>query len=331
MKNIMKIFIVITCSIIILGSCNESDCWQKYSYNDMLPIIGIWAYSSNAIFIPGDKDLLRLDATNGKWDDLGHCESSLARAPVWGSSPSDVYFYSSLLCHYNGSAFQVITTPAGSITAIWGSSATDIYAAIDSHIDGIGIYHYNQNTWELMLNTDQAINHIAGTSSENVFAAGTNGTIYHYDGVAWVMMDSADKGNIISITANSDGSAFTVNGNGVFQVFDGSDWKVMDTPNYFYQLYSPMALWSSSRNDLYFVVSQNYVNHYDGKKWSDITANVTGYRSSYGWIVNDISGVSPKDVFIGGGEAYNTGENGEVEKFNGIIYWYNSNRCGGKP
>ena len=65
---------------------------------------------------------------------------------VWGFSADDVYAVANdgSVLHYSGSAWSVVSKPAVWLSAIWGTSSTDLYAG------GEGIFHYDGSTWSNM-------------------------------------------------------------------------------------------------------------------------------------------------------------------------------------
>lgn len=80
----------------------------------------------------------------------------------------------------------------------------DIYVAGTDNAFAVGnfglIYHYNGSTWSTMPSTVSSnINAVWGRSASDVFAVGDNGTILHYNGSAWQKMTSPTAKNLHSV------------------------------------------------------------------------------------------------------------------------------------
>jgi hypothetical protein len=72
-----------------------------------------------------------------------------------------------------------------SAMAIWGTSATDIFAV---GLNGT-IGHYDGVSWKPMQSpTASDLYGIWGTAHNDVFAVGSMGTILHFDGASWRVM-----------------------------------------------------------------------------------------------------------------------------------------------
>jgi hypothetical protein len=63
-----------------------------------------------------------------------------------------------------------------------------------------------------------------GFSENNVFAAGTNGTILHYNGTAWISMNSGVDNHLMDMWGKSPDNLYAVGTQGVVIHFDGINW-----------------------------------------------------------------------------------------------------------
>lgn len=105
---------------------------------------------------------------------------------LWGSGPADVYgaaYDNGYLNHWNGSRWGYVEVleykPSGlndEIGGVWGSSASDIWAARRwglVHWDGAGWGRYEvEKRWL----------DVWGASSDDVWAVAADGGLWHYDG-----------------------------------------------------------------------------------------------------------------------------------------------------
>lgn len=97
---------------------------------------------------------------------------------VWADAPNNVFAVGGsntgpLIQHNDGSTWSIMDAPAvGGLNAIWGASATDIYA-----VGARGILHYDGAAWSKV--SEQGGTNIWGLSSTDVYVVGSNGIILH--------------------------------------------------------------------------------------------------------------------------------------------------------
>ncbi|RPJ28823.1 MAG: fibronectin type III domain-containing protein [Chloroflexi bacterium] len=138
---------------------------------------------------------------------------------VWGSGASNVFAVGDgghtnstvtypLLYRYNGSTWTSSSLPLpdgwghGYLRAVWGSSASNVYAVGFGDMGSASIpllYHYNGSTWSFStpsLPTEDwgsgYLNGVWGSGTNDIYAVGSgnNGSsvatlLYHYDGSSW--------------------------------------------------------------------------------------------------------------------------------------------------
>jgi hypothetical protein len=215
----------------------------------------------------------------------------------------------------NWKAMDSSAAQGTNLTAVWGSSPSDIFAV---GADGM-ILHYDGQAWSTMTSgTFKHLSGIWGSSPSDVFAVGEDGTILHYDGKSWTTMDSSNTNWLYGIWGTSSKDVF-VGGPKSNLHYDGTTWNsslsVTDWPN---------SLWGSSSSDVFAVCLGGVILHYDGTTWSSMltamlpvtttktTADKTTTPTTFTTVNNpfllyDFYGVwgsSPSDVFAVGGAHY---------------------------
>ncbi len=146
------------------------------------------------------------------------------------------------------------------------------------------------STWSTMKSgTTSIIRDIWGTSNSNVYVAGYNGTILHYDGNSWVPMVSGTENDLTCIWGDSDSDVFAVGYIGIILHYDGSGWTPMEsiTEN------ALSRIWGHSSSDVFVVGNNGTILHYDGIAWSPMTSGTTSP-------LNGVWGYSGSDVFAVG-------------------------------
>jgi uncharacterized repeat protein (TIGR02543 family) len=112
-------------------------------------------------------------------------------------------------------------------TAIWGSSATDVWVADGS---GTGLWFYNGNGWVLNNQIQVLVTSLNGTSSSDIWA-GVSGGVYHFDGSNWTKMTiTGSTQQIISISATATNDAwFVEKTTGYVFRWNGTTFRQIDT------------------------------------------------------------------------------------------------------
>jgi hypothetical protein len=70
-------------------------------------------------------------------------------------------------------------------------------------------------------------------SDSDIFAVGQNGTILHYNGSAWIQMDSGTASTLNAVWGSSSSDVYAVGfdsgGSGTILHYDGSSWQEQET------------------------------------------------------------------------------------------------------
>lgn len=193
--------------------------------------------------------------------------------------------------------------------------------------------------WTVMAQVDGiSLNSIWGSSSINIFAVGSSGTILHYDGRTWNEEDAATTTDLNSVWGMSESSVYAVGDSGLILHYDGVDWSsaspVWDI------LYSAWCnsssckaagqnttllgrtgsvswsseysgdnlgtlhgVWGSSESDVFAVGAGGAILHNDGSGWSAMSSGII--KTLYG-----VCGSGPDNV-------YAVGDSGTILRYNG--------------
>jgi cysteine-rich repeat protein len=180
------------------------------------------------------------------------------------------------------------------LKGIWGS------ANIKFVVGAAGTILRSTNTqgrdWSPMdSGTTQALNSVWGSSGNNVFAVGDNGTIRRFDGNDWTPIPSPTPDHLRSVWVSDDGDAddtdevvfvlsrsTTSQSNQIWHR-DGTTWTSMPLPPGTVGL---QKLRGTKRNDIFAVGTSGQVLHYDGVAWAPIrTGTLSTFRGL--WLTSD--------------------------------------------
>jgi len=175
---------------------------------------------------------------------------------VSGSAPVNV------LPHVNWSQMASPTTQ--SISAVWGRSATDAYAAAPG-----GVLHFDGSSWTDM-GSGTAYERFWSTSPTNLFAR-IGGTLFQYDGTRWSEVALAPpSGPFKNIWASSVDDVWAIFFDGALARdrlahLSGGVWTVSDLTNGMYDI------WGVSSNDVWVTGYKGQTFRFDGAVWSEIS------------------------------------------------------------
>ncbi|PSQ96420.1 MAG: hypothetical protein BRD55_07035 [Bacteroidetes bacterium SW_9_63_38] len=153
-------------------------------------------------------------------------DAGSARVQVTGQSGQVIYTSD------NGSTWNQVTPGNGSALR-----AIDSYGAKSGHlVDG------NQTVFETtdgggtwtktgIADANVAFYGVDSDASNDVWVAGGNGTVYHWNGTAWSSNGIGEPDLDDLEVADSDDNGYTVGGGAAVFTYDGSSWSKQDTPN----------------------------------------------------------------------------------------------------
>jgi hypothetical protein len=149
------------------------------------------------------------------------------------------------------------------------------------------ILHYNGNTWTAMNSgTSMGLNGIWGSSANNVFAVGWSGTILHYNGTSWSTMTNNVSTDLSGVWGNAPNSVFAVGAMQTLLHWDGNTWTPITTPALEANF---AAVWGTAYNNVYIVGSQGDIYHFDGTSLTQMTSNTgNDLLCIWGGAANDI-------------------------------------------
>jgi hypothetical protein len=243
---------------------------------------------------------------------------------IWATGPEDVLFVGSSAHRYDGSSVERVDFGAledvGLLTA-WGTEDR-IFAAGDG-----GLFVYDGDDWgKLAIETDTQVHiyDMYGTSENDVFGVGSDGTVIHFDGATWQVMDSGAEKTLVGVWASAPDDVYAVGYDGTVLHYDGDTWSnlvVVDDVDYLgvagfeqghivaptredFVIFSDGVSWRPEpANDIKAIhgtapdnlygVGPHGLSHYDGESWTLVSRIFIPYEPT-------VFAVSPRDVYVAG-------------------------------
>jgi formylglycine-generating enzyme required for sulfatase activity/plastocyanin len=175
-----------------------------------------------------------------------------------------------------------------------GNSLQSVWGSSGNDVFAVGyngtISHYDGSNWTAQASgTTDTLESVWGSSSTDVFAVGESGKILHYDGSNWTAQTSGTYETLYGIWGSSNTDVFAVGGGGKILHYDGSNWTAQNSGT----TNTLYGVWGSSSNDIFAVGGSGKILHYDGSNW---TAQASGTTDT----LESVWGSSSTDVFAVG-------------------------------
>jgi len=197
--------------------------WTEMDLNSTVEDLwGVSGTSSTDVWVVGD-GILHWDG-NG-WDRMPE-DTASHFFRVWAAAPDDVYATSSYgAYHYDGNTWSPTVVepgfywavwgsssedvhfmgPGASFRGLWGSSASDVFAA---SLLGF-VFRYDGSGWNPMdTGSTGYFMDVWGASPNDLYVVGDDGLILHFDGATWTSMESGTTDQLWSIWGISSGDVF---------------------------------------------------------------------------------------------------------------------------
>jgi hypothetical protein len=253
----------------ILHSIDRGASWLQTPNTVVLR--GVWGADANNVFAvggTGDSILRLIDRTWTEQCTTGHRDLY----GIWGADLTNMYAVGDVSevetnmtngCGWSLSPDGGVPIDSASLKAVWGSSASDVYAA---GAKGVILHSTGDGLWSLQASgTTADLNGLWGNGSADVYAVGAQGTILHSrgDGV-WTPEPSGTLKILRRVWGSSGGDVYAV----------GDDWTILHSNgggawsavpaclalndpanNIFY------SVWGSGPTDVYLVGSSGTILH----------------------------------------------------------------------
>lgn len=264
-----------------------------------------------------------------KFNQLGAL-AAVSPGDIWavGSWSNDNLVNQTLIQHWDGTAWSVVTSPvaAGTSAFLYGAaalSANDVWAVGYTNIGVTAqltlVEHWDGSAWSTVISPSPSANRdilwaVSAVSANDVWAAGNSydGTnfrtlIEHWNGTEWSAVPSANGPSINflwgieAVSANDvwalgrsyDGAAYP----GLIERWNGSAWNLVAYPDdqFYNELYDAAALaaddvWAVGRHGGGFSNNLALVSHWDGSAWSIVANDIpAGSEENFLYAVEALS------------------------------------------
>ncbi|HVN71431.1 MAG TPA: Ig-like domain-containing protein [Desulfomonilia bacterium] len=170
------------------------------------------------------------------------------------------------------------------------SSASGSRAIIIILVCSLPIIIAHADTWQTVAPTSNNIYALWGTSDNDIYAAGANGTLLHNDGTSWQPISTNTSNDLTSVWGIPSVAVFSVGDQGTIFLNDGIRWLAFTH----FSVSHLNALWGTSVTNIYAVGSLGTILFFNGTSWQDASPS-----TATGIDFNSIWGSAEDDIWVG--------------------------------
>jgi hypothetical protein len=193
-----------------------------------IPARALWGSSKGDVWIGAD------DGTVYHFDGMTWTPVvAPAAIPIWrlwGSAPGDVWAFGQFgASHWTGSSWTNYPLSAGSILAVSGAGADDIWV-VEQAAPVPVLWHWDGAAWSVVATgATMPISTVVALAANDVFAAAGSGRIEHWNGTAWTETIVPAVGELAFMAATAHDDVIAASERDLFH-FDGTQWSEMRPP-----------------------------------------------------------------------------------------------------
>lgn len=300
--------------------------WSRTPTPSKKELTGVWASGPNDAWATGrEGELLRW---NGQaWTHVDAAGNTFDLHAVWGSAPNDVWAvgYTGRIFHFDGTTWALTKGGPGvsdRFLSVHGTAANDVWIA------GGSVHRWEGVKWTTQAGVTGE--HVWTPAKNDVWVAGTDGKVSHYDGQSWTPRPipitandivtsiggssptdvwaslrtggfmqwtngawqpvAAGTKNELSAVRTTGTEGWAVGAGGVLLRRSGASWTVASTGA---TTRTYQRVWGTSPTDIWVVGDEGTILHGDGTTFTPSPSNVS-------YTLYDVGGVAPNDVWATG-------------------------------
>lgn len=267
--------------------------WKNESSGAAENLFELWGTGPEGIFVVGESGtILRYDGAD--WKSISDIPVHTTLRSVWGTSSDNVFAVGLFreILHYDGQTWRRSLENDGSSRirwhGIWGFASDSVYVVGEDDGDS-RIMYYDGNDWSPPDGTEseESFNGVWGTGATDIFVAGNEGFIQHYDGDSWERTDVPVSGDIQAIWG-TDSEVFAVGEDGALVHMARATWEPVDVDTN--ELVRD--IWGTSDGEEMFLVGNDgLIRHYNGEDWISFPSTPdddTNLHSVWGTRTNNV-------------------------------------------
>ena len=235
--------------------------WQAV-YNKAKPARGIWVDESGAVWMAAN-DVLQCD--------LLDCQLTPTlvgeQIDVWGTSSTDVWTIGTEGgMHWDGSRWTTFDVPTNMTSAAGG----DPYGLVVVGYFG-RIFRREGSDWVNLRGAIGSIwTHVWGVSDDDIWIAGNS--MAHFDGLALAVTSTPTEWGLLTAHGTASDDVWAAGCNGTIIHWNGREWADYSLRPWPQWDLCFRAIWAESRSSAWVTGTQGLAYHWDGYTWTAVSA-----------------------------------------------------------
>jgi hypothetical protein len=237
--------------------------WRRGALPDGVIAYALWGTAADDVWAAGDGGVARFDGEGWVLQDLG---DPLPLRDIGGTGPNDVWAVSDgLAYHHDGATWteETIVANRPQLHAVWSAGRDDVWAV------GNGAVHRDATGWRAVPTpvtnvASRLLVDVWGSGPDDVWAVGWLGTVLHYDGTAWQLVDVGTTASLNSVRGTAADDVWIV-GSRIVLHWDGVRWsRVAGAPER-----GLGNVWPTPEGDTWVTSSDGTLYRGDSAGWHD--------------------------------------------------------------
>lgn len=187
-------------------------------------------------------------------------------------------------------------TPTGdAVTDIWSVNGNEYFVTTEHN----EILHYTDGVCKIYTLENVFLESIWGSSPTDVWAAGSEGKVFRFDGTEWTLMTTEAAGDLRAIHGFSGSDVYAAGSAGEVAHWDGSAWTVTGLTG------SPdlYCIWGLTTDQVFAGGAFGEIFMFDGSSWKQQTVPVSDFIGGFCGFASDA--------------VYAAGSEGNILKYDG--------------
>jgi hypothetical protein len=173
--------------------------WTRVANAPFVPSLSaVWGHGDKMLAVGLGNGIVRTAPGTWRFEPVtGGAGGALSA--IWGSSADDIWVASSIsgvLGHYTGGAWQTENTSVYA-ASLWGSARNDVWGVGNAQVS-----HYDGTRWTVASSPAAGLVAVTGCAGQ-LWAVGEAGAIIHHDGATWQKLSSGTANSLRAVRCSA--------------------------------------------------------------------------------------------------------------------------------
>jgi hypothetical protein len=222
---------------------------------------------------------------------------------------------------WNGGGFWTDAAPNLTYSGVWAAATDKVWFVTSGTSLTTRILFWNGSSYVAQMEgSDNPLHDIHGSSETNIWAVGSGGKAYVYDGTAWTLNAPSTSANLLDVWTSGPSNVVAVGSSGAIHRFNGTTWAQQNSGT----TRTLRSVWGSGPNDVWAVGDSGTILRWQGVLWATIPSGTTEtFNAVWGLSANEVYAATDGGrLFRWNGSTWAEENSGTSHEFFGL--WGNS-------